>query len=58
MFDDIPNEETRTKLKQNGFKWARSDKAWQRLFNTNAIRVVKWLIKDNVLEVVNNEKMP
>ena len=58
LFDDIPNEETRTKLKQNGFKWARSDKAWQRLFNTNAIRVVKWLIKDNVLEVVNSEKMP
>ena len=57
LFNDIPDEEIRAKLKHNGFKWARNDKAWQRLFNTNAIRVVKRMIKDNVLEVADNEKV-
>ena len=36
LFDEKPSEEQRTTLKANGFKWAPSDKAWQRQLNTNA----------------------
>ncbi len=57
LFDEIPEETVRDKMKQNGFKWARTDKAWQRLFNTNAIRAIKRLINEGVLEVVEDEKM-
>lgn len=34
IFDDIPSPEIRTILKSNGFKWAPSQKAWQRTLNT------------------------
>ena len=30
IFDYIPDEEIRTALKQNGFRWSPSNKAWQR----------------------------
>ena len=36
-FDDIPDENKRYCLKTNGFKWAPSQNAWQRLLNDNAI---------------------
>lgn len=36
LFDEKPSEEQRTILKSNGFKWAPSDKAWQRQLNENA----------------------
>lgn len=36
LFDGKPSEETRSKLKGAGFKWAPSSKAWQRLLNANA----------------------
>ena len=36
LFDEKPSEEQRTTLKANGFRWAPSDKAWQRQLNTNA----------------------
>lgn len=58
LFDEIPEEEIREKLKKRGFKWARTDKAWQRLFNKKSINEVNWLIKDGILEVVTNEEMP
>ena len=57
LFDEIPEAEVREKLKKRGFKWARTDKAWQRLFNKRSINEVNWLIKDGILEVVTNEKM-
>jgi len=38
LFDDRPDEETRTKLKKRGFRWAPSAKAWQRLRTPNALR--------------------
>ena len=37
FFDEIPDEETRRELKTNGFKWARSQGAWQRQLTNNAI---------------------
>lgn len=36
LFDGIPAPETRKLLKSNGFKWAPSQGAWQRLLNDNA----------------------
>jgi hypothetical protein len=41
MFDGKPSEETRTTLKSNGFRWAPSCMAWQRLLNDNA----EWALK-------------
>ena len=41
MFDGKPSEETRTILKSNGFRWAPSCMAWQRLLNDNA----EWTLK-------------
>ena len=46
LFDEKPNEETRTILKRHGFKWARSQGAWQRLFNKNGIRATKRFLKE------------
>ncbi len=37
LFDEKPDAEKRTVLKQNGFHWAPSERAWQRQLNDNAI---------------------
>lgn len=37
FFDAIPDEETRRELKSRGFRWARSEGAWQRQLTDNAI---------------------
>ena len=44
IFDSIPDEDTRTLLKHKGFKWARSQGAWQRLFNKNGIYAAKYVV--------------
>lgn len=44
LFDGKPNEETRSKLKSNGFKWAPSQNAWQRLLNSNAAYALNRII--------------
>jgi hypothetical protein len=46
IFDDIPAPEIRAMLKSHGFKWARSEGAWQRQRTLNAIHVAKRLISD------------
>lgn len=38
LFDSKPDEQTRTILKSNGFRWAPSQKAWQRQLTANAER--------------------
>lgn len=38
FFDEKPSDAQRQELKQNGFKWAPSQSAWQRQLNQNAIR--------------------
>lgn len=57
LFDEIPSEVIRGRLKASGFKWARSQGAWQRMFNKKTIYEVNWLIREGVLEVIDNEKM-
>lgn len=37
FFDEKPDEETRRELKTCGFRWARSEGAWQRQLTKNAI---------------------
>lgn len=44
FFDGKPAEETRSLLKSNGFKWAPSKSAWQRLLNENATRALNRIV--------------
>jgi len=44
FFDEKPDEETRSKLKQYGFRWARSEGAWQRLRTENALKAAKYVM--------------
>jgi hypothetical protein len=41
IFDGKPDAATRDALKSNGFRWAPSKSAWQRLLNDNAERALK-----------------
>ena len=52
IFDDIPDEQTRTALKSKGFHWSRREGAWQREFTENAIRTTNILLRD----VLNKEQ--
>ena len=44
-FDGKPDEGTRAMLKSNGFRWAPSEKAWQRMLNDNGRRAAQDVIK-------------
>lgn len=44
LFDDKPDEATRTILKSNGFKWSPSNQAWQRQLTANAKFALKTII--------------
>jgi hypothetical protein len=44
IFDGKPPAEVRKILKSNGFRWAPSQDAWQRLLNNNARRTVNYII--------------
>jgi len=46
VFNDIPSVETRKLLKSNGFKWAPSEKAWQRQRTLNAVNTSNRLLKE------------
>jgi hypothetical protein len=46
LFQDIPSEETRKKLKHNGFKWSPRNKAWQRMITDYAIRRAEDIAKE------------
>lgn len=41
LFDEKPDDETRATLKENGFRWAPSQGAWQRMLNENGITAAK-----------------
>ena len=41
LFDEKPDDDLRSELKSNGFKWARSQGAWQRQYTDNAMYAVK-----------------
>ena len=49
IFDGIPSSEKRALLKSHGFKWARSQGAWQRQRTLNAIRTAKRIIEENFI---------
>ena len=51
LFDGKPDEQTRQVLKNNGFKWAPNEKAWQRQLTTNGIRATKQVIANLKAEV-------
>lgn len=48
VFDGKPSEDTRNKLKSNGFRWAPSCRAWQRLLNSNAVQALKRITDTSV----------
>lgn len=41
IFEEKPDEDLRGELKQNGFRWAPSQNAWQRQYTDNAMYAVK-----------------
>lgn len=41
IFDGKPDADIRATLKQNGFRWAPSQGAWQRMLNQNGIYAAK-----------------
>ena len=41
VFDGKPDEAIRAELKAEGFRWAPSQKAWQRQLTDNALRAVR-----------------
>ena len=43
-FDERQDDGMAERLKRNGFKWAPSEKAWQRLRNPGALRVAKIIV--------------
>ena len=45
IFDGKPGEKTRGILKSNGFRWAPSCMAWQRLLNENAEWALRRIVK-------------
>lgn len=56
LFDNIPNEDIRKELKSNGYHWSRQEKAWQRGFNENCIKVTKRIVK-NIQEKQEQEEL-
>ena len=44
IFDDVPDESTRAKLKAYGFRWAPSEMAWQTQRTPAALARAKWLL--------------
>ena len=45
IFDNIPDEETRTLLKSYGFKWSPKNSAWQRQLTGNGIYATKTVLE-------------
>lgn len=46
LFDKIPNEKIRNKLKSNGFKWSPKHNAWQRQLTSNGIYATKKVLNE------------
>jgi len=47
-FSNVPNEEIRTKLKHNGFKWSPYNKAWQRMISDWAISLARLIAQETI----------
>jgi hypothetical protein len=46
FFPSIPSEETRGRLKQNGFRWCPTESAWQRQISEYAISQAEEIVKE------------
>lgn len=46
LFENKPDDDTRAKLKANGFRWSPSNGAWQRMNTPNGIAVAKRIFKE------------
>lgn len=56
LFDEKPDENIRNILKNYSFKWARSQGAWQRLYNKNGIYAVKCILREIAQDEFNQVK--
>ena len=45
VFPGKPEEATRKLLKQNGFRWSRTEGAWQRQLNANGRHATDYVLK-------------
>ena len=45
LFPDIPSQETRTELKQRGFRWSPTNQAWQRFINNWSLHLAEEIAK-------------
>ena len=57
IFDGKPDADVRAALKQNGFRWAPSQGAWQRMLNQNGICAARqvteaWMPRESEQAVV------
>lgn len=50
LFDNIPDSETRTILKNHSFRWSSKNKAWQRQLTRNGNYALKQVLEE--LEVI------
>ena len=41
LFDEIPDADTRTALKEHGFRWSPKNQAWQRQLTDNAVSAAR-----------------
>lgn len=53
VFDEKPEETTRSELKKNGFRWSPKMKVWQRQLNQNAYRAANHI---SAIQPVTGEK--
>ena len=44
VYDQIPDDETRKRLKSSGFRWSPTNRAWQRHLTQNSIRAAERLL--------------
>ena len=44
FFDEIPSESVRSDLKKRGFRWSKTEGAWQRILTPDAMRAAKEII--------------
>jgi hypothetical protein len=51
FFPSIPSENTRKKLKSRGFRWCRSEQAWQRHLNQWAFIIAKELVTESLNDI-------
>ena len=57
VYDHIPDDETRKRMKSSGFRWAPTNRAWQRHLTQNSIRATERLLGIDI-ELSKKQEMP